>query len=406
MEFIKGYEKRYSITKDGRVYSHISNRYIKTFTAKVGYRTTQLGRGKTFYVHRLVAKTFISNPENLPCVNHKDGNKHNNNIDNLEWCSHQQNSKHASKNKLLKLPKKYRKCVQIDPDTNEIIKTHEGASKAGKALGINGKSIREYCNGNRKNPVGGFKWKWCAPKEKNEEIDDDELKGWKPVPDPNYEHYKVSSDGRVYNTRTKRIMKQHLSKTSGTFVSLSSTRTIRTTLFVHKLVATLYLPNPENLNVVRHKDRNKINNCVENLEWSTIKKCSDEACQRNPPKSQKVVRQYDLKGNFIQKFSSIKEAEKELGSRGSNIGNVCSGKLFSALGYRWSYETANAPPRDHRRKRKVVQIDKKTGKILEVYDSITDATKAFGKKRSDIGSVCQGKIKSSLGYRWKYLENV
>ena len=56
---------------------------------------------KNYMVHRLVAETFISNPNNYPCVNHKDGNKHNNSADNLEWCSYSHNVKHAIDNGLL-----------------------------------------------------------------------------------------------------------------------------------------------------------------------------------------------------------------------------------------------------------------------------------------------------------------
>lgn len=71
---------------------------LKTFQGKSGYcylNTTIQGKKKTFLVHRMVAKTFIPNPENKPCVNHKDGNKANNRIENLEWCTYSENERHS-----------------------------------------------------------------------------------------------------------------------------------------------------------------------------------------------------------------------------------------------------------------------------------------------------------------------
>lgn len=67
------------------------------------YHRVHISRNKRdikLLVHRLVAEAFIPNPNNLPCVNHKDGNKHNNHVDNLEWCTYSDNEKHAYLNDL------------------------------------------------------------------------------------------------------------------------------------------------------------------------------------------------------------------------------------------------------------------------------------------------------------------
>ena len=68
---------------------------------RCGYHEIVLN-GKPYRVHRLVAEAFIPNTENKPCINHKDGNKQNNNADNLEWCTHSENTIHSFKNGLQK----------------------------------------------------------------------------------------------------------------------------------------------------------------------------------------------------------------------------------------------------------------------------------------------------------------
>lgn len=92
---IPGYSK-YEITKDGEVYSTTTNCWIKPFIDKNGYKRIALvndeGNRIKNPIHRLVAMTYISNPNNLPIVNHKDENKQNNNVDNLEWVTVQQNT--------------------------------------------------------------------------------------------------------------------------------------------------------------------------------------------------------------------------------------------------------------------------------------------------------------------------
>ena len=100
MRKIKGYN--YSVTKNGDVYSHFSNRFLKKISLK-GYPAVNLcgsGYRKTCYIHRLVAETFIVNKDNKPCVNHIDGDKWNNDITNLEWVTHAENTAHAIENGL------------------------------------------------------------------------------------------------------------------------------------------------------------------------------------------------------------------------------------------------------------------------------------------------------------------
>lgn len=98
----------YSITSNGKVYSYKSgHRQQLKFSHKNGYRVVGLtvhGKTEDHYVHRLVATTFIKNPESYSTVNHIDGDKSNNDVSNLEWCTHKQNMRHAWKTGLLPHP--------------------------------------------------------------------------------------------------------------------------------------------------------------------------------------------------------------------------------------------------------------------------------------------------------------
>ena len=91
---IRGWEDRYSITNDGKVYSYISGRYLHKGFDKDGYALVTLSRDnyrRTYRVHRLVAETFVDNPDNKEEVNHKDFNVKNNWFENLEWVTQKEN---------------------------------------------------------------------------------------------------------------------------------------------------------------------------------------------------------------------------------------------------------------------------------------------------------------------------
>ena len=101
---LDGQESPFMITKNGMLYREDTGNWYKPFE-NCGYLSYHMKwHGKTYprRIHRLVAEAFIPNPDNLPEVNHKDGNKHNNNVDNLEWITKSDNMKHGFKNGIIK----------------------------------------------------------------------------------------------------------------------------------------------------------------------------------------------------------------------------------------------------------------------------------------------------------------
>lgn len=108
MKYIEGYEGFYSVDSLGRVYSHRRERFLKGSISHCSrYKTVTLCRDgipRPFMIHRLVAKAFIDNPMEKAEVNHKDGDRINNGVENLEWCTRSENMKHAYAIGLHKVP--------------------------------------------------------------------------------------------------------------------------------------------------------------------------------------------------------------------------------------------------------------------------------------------------------------
>ena len=157
---IKGFENLYEISNTGKVRS-LCGRYgykniLKLGVGSRGYLNVCLcdkGKQTTFNVHRLVAQTFIPNPDNLPCVNHKDEDRTNNNVSNLEWCSYYHNNIYGQRltKSALKISKPV-KCIE----TGAI---YAGSSAASRETGISQSHISACCLGNRR-IAGGYHWEF------------------------------------------------------------------------------------------------------------------------------------------------------------------------------------------------------------------------------------------------------
>ena len=169
--------------KDGKNYKR-PEKILKPYKNKKGYLMVDLDNNcKGQIIHRLVAEAFIENPYDLPQVNHKDANKHNNCVENLEWITNYDNMQHAIEHncfhdftdKQLNAVKNNLEFANIkrripvakcDNDWN-IIDKYESIISAAKINNLSDSHIAQCCNGKRKS-CGGYKWKRIMEDKFNE----------------------------------------------------------------------------------------------------------------------------------------------------------------------------------------------------------------------------------------------
>lgn len=156
---IAGFDE-YQVSNTGNVKSikYGKERILKVFNIN-GYQYVHLCRDgekpKNMLVHRLVAQAFLPNPDNLQDVNHKDENKTNNNVNNLEWCDRKYNINFGTRNeRAAKAKSKAVRCIE----TGVI---YASTMEVQRELGFAQQSICNCCNGKQYNKTcGGYHWEW------------------------------------------------------------------------------------------------------------------------------------------------------------------------------------------------------------------------------------------------------
>ena len=150
--------------------------------------------------------------------------------------------------------------------------------------------------------------------------------------------YQISNLGNVYSLITNKILKPRLTLDGYYQVDLYKNG-VKKHLYVHRLVAQSFLDNPKNYKIVNHKDENSTNNIVSNLEWCNSTYNNNYGnCKRKISEANSIkINQYDMDGNFIKQWNSMKEASETLKLSRGNICLCCEGIRNKTGGYRWRY---------------------------------------------------------------------
>jgi hypothetical protein len=524
------YAKNYQISNLGNVKNIKRNNLIKVnyerlkktnTRARVGI-TNNDNKSKGYYLHRIVAEHFIDNPNNLPEVNHKNGDFYDNTLTNLEWISKLDNMKHANENNLMN---KFKRQIQVINKLTNVKQMFNSLTECAKHFNCGIGTISQICNNKKKQNKGGrsrslkpiiqydlnekilnkfishheaseklnipfgginqccnyhkyndtdrpksYKIKSChgfifkfdtsettnqttvkkrfddfeitfldfQQNDTNYNQDTEQLENviWKPYPE--LDKYLVSNTGEVKHKRTNRILKG--SKVNGyRFVNLNRDDGTKRNCLIHRLVAETFLENPKNKPVVNHKDTNILNNSLNNLEWVTHKEnmnTKETIENLKKGRNSKTILQIDIEtGNIINKFYGASEGNKLLNIDGRTILMICNyyhGKKTNAQTQKryqnrfiFVFEEDKgrlndilkiAKSKPNFNTIKVEQIDKTTNKIINTFESGSEASRQLNIPYTGINHCCNYykyndkdrppcyKLKSYKGFIFKQLE--
>lgn len=336
---IKGYEN-YVISNMSRIINKETNRFLKP-TLSAGYYSVNLCNlledkpAKLFRVHRLVAMTFVSNPDpdNKTYVDHINNKKLDNRASNLRWVTPKENTNYYFENHRKPCGRaifQYNfngKLIKKWDNMSEIIKSNPNFTSHNIYNNLRGKYNSSY----------GYIWKY--EEEAKIVFEKDEIfKNVGIINGKDFSNYMISNYGKVRSLYRDQINKSTLDLGGYYFIRLCGKNNSKSTRFlIHTLVALTFIKGrTEQRCYVNHIDENKQNNYYKNLEWVTNKENITHS-------KGKKVKQIDIEtGKTIRTFSSIRDAarsnstpERKLNFNG--ISNCCNNKQESYAGFKWQF---------------------------------------------------------------------
>lgn len=338
------------VSSYGRVMSRLRIRSYG-YLNLAGYRVVQIVPHGKFFVHRLVARTFIGPPPSSQAaeIHHVDGNKGNNQVNNLEYVTRSQNIMYSWQNNASR-----RSAGEIlgKPVLARCLDKPEWCAypsvlECSRQLGLHGPNISNVLNGRRKR-AGTYTFRWGPAREP------DALLGevWQDARmnhgGPSLRSLLVSSHGRVRNRGIISCGSQNA----------QGYRTVRVTydgcrhhLLVHRLVAVAFLgppPSPQHQDV-NHRDRNRSNNRIENVEYVTRAQNVQHSYDTNPNRvsnaralSKPVLARRVGSDHWVW-YCSGTRAARELNCARGSISRVCWGKARHTGGYEFKFAEPCVP---------------------------------------------------------------
>ena len=395
-------------------------------------------KNKSVALHRLVAQVFIENPENKSDVNHIDGNKRNNSVENLEWVTHSENMIHASKSGLTSTTNSQCEELELLDENNNIIKTFRTQNDAAIYFGINQEAISRIVNKqgsgtkkykqiimkkdnvlintfNTNKKVGEYFGRATSiicnvlqgkmshsktkdytfeiitdiPKIRKKIIERDLNEIWKDI--PNYPNHQISNLGCLQNKITKKYIQ---GSDDGRYMRISFVRN-DSHHAIHRLVAQVFIENPDNKPFVNHIDSNTYNNASNNLEWVTQSENMLHSLKSGlNPNAIKII-QYDIDGKELKIWDSLRQIEKHLNILHSTISSYCGKKQLVNNEFIFRFENSPLNLNDlpeYLKERRIVHLD---GRIrvtqfnlnnikIKDWSSISDASRNL---KIDAGSI-------------------
>lgn len=222
--------------------------------------------------------------------------------------------------------------------------------------------------------------------------------------------YYITEDGRCYNSNTGKYLKGQKNKKNGyIYYYLTLPNGDKKRCLAHRLVADAFIiKDSDREKEVNHKDGDKTNNNVDNLEWVTPAQNQQHAIE-NGLRFYEHVFCFNSDKKLVAEYKSIQEASRATGISPSIISQEINKEVKTLSGnFYWSKQREIGETKNYRNigKAKVVNQYSLKGKFITSYPSVGVAARAIRANNSRIGECCRGKIKSYKGFVWRYAEDI